>query len=74
LAMVAGESSDGVGLGMVCGGWKDSAFNKPICILAFEIGDHLPLPCEIIVTHELSSNTVRKVIEEGGWRERDGGG
>jgi hypothetical protein len=62
----------GVGNGLW--GWKDCAFNKPICILAFEVGDHLPLPGEIIVMCKLSYDIVREVIQKGGWRDREGGG
>jgi hypothetical protein len=53
--------------------WKNSAFNKAICILAFEIGHHLPLPCEVVVTGELGSDAVWKIVEEGCGGELGGG-
>jgi len=64
----------GSGAGDCLWWWKDSAFNKIECILAFEVGDHLPLPGEIIVMCKLSYDIVREVIQKGGWRDREGGG
>jgi hypothetical protein len=51
--------------------WVDSAFNKTIGILAFKVGNHLPLPSEVIVSSKLGCYSMREVIEEGGWRNQE---
>lgn len=45
---------------------KDCTINKAICILAFQICHHLPLPCKVVVTGELGSDTVGLLNREAG--------
>ena len=40
-----------------------------IYILGFEIGNHLPLPSDVVVTSQLGSDRVIQIVEEGSRRK-----
>jgi hypothetical protein len=48
---------------------KDSASNKAIYILDFEIGDQLPLPSDVVVTTQFGGDTVIQIVEVGSRRK-----